>query len=440
MRHTLHRAPPCHVPAPFRPRVALSAMVVLVGCAGPADTGELPPEPIVDHDFGTFEEWASPIEDYQAVGEAELPGRYDPGIHELAPHEGRLWIGYGDGDVNMGTYTPIEFRYFDAPDDSTATAATVSALEGAAQSVPTQSGDEVIGTYRVIDGTLWQAGLDSTNADEAWTQERTDPRAIQGNAYTLEGTVWTKHRSILGGEHVQDVAGWRGCTYAVGSGADLRSEFEAGEVFRYLWVSFDAGATFVTVERLAYPEAGGGDTRWVHLLPTADTLHLFGYAFDFENGTASPRNAGYEGGDVTEEASGDLADLFALGTMALPDGTGLVHGILVRGSPLPYVLWHVQVDGSILEVDLGGRHAVDIALHAATGEVMVLAAPGDVYPAEETGVWDLSVLVAGTGSPDAWTEVATYQAETAARAIAFWEHALFLGTADGRVLRARDRR
>ncbi len=408
------------------------------GGAGGTGGGPLPTA-ILDHTFGGFEPWASPIEDYKAVGEVELPGDYDPSIAELMPFGGRLFIGYGDGNYNMGTYTPIEFRYFASAEDPAHAAALVDAAgEGAPQDVPTRSGEEAIDRYRVIDGALWQAGVDSIDADELWTQANTDPPGIEGNVYVLGGDAWRKERSIGGGEHVHDLAFFQGAAYGVGSGADVRSEFEAGQIFRYLWRTTDGAETFSTVERIQHPTPGAGDTRWVHLLPTSRRLFLFGYESDFMTGNASIRNAAYDGGAATTPlgASDDLATMFAYGTLALPDGTGLVHGVDVGGGALEHALWHVSADGAAQPVDLGGGRVVDLALNEETAEILFLTTPGVAYPAELPATWDLTVLVAPVGSPSAWTEKASYSGVAAARAIAFFGHALFLGTAEGHVLKA----
>jgi hypothetical protein len=400
--------------------------------------GEPLPTAIADHAFGGFAPWAAPIEDYKAVGEMQLPGMYDPGLKELTAHEGRLWIGYGDGNYNMGTYTPIELRFFASAEDPAHAAAIVSAEgEGAPQDVPTRSGEEAIDRYRLLDGRLWQAGVDSIDADELHTQMTTTPPGIEGNCYVLDGDVWQKHRSIVGGEHVHDFAAFGGAVYGVGSGADNRMEFEAGQIFRYLWRSDDLGATFTTVERIQHPMPGGGDTRFVHLLATADHLFLFGYESDFMTGVASIRNASYESGATTTplDMSHDLARVFGLGTLSLPDGTGLVHGVDVAAMPLVYALWHVAADGSATRIDLGGKRVLDIELYG--DEVLYLTAPGDAYPApDRVPAHDRSILVGTVAAPGALVEAATYQSPVPGLAIAFWEHALFLGTGDGQVLKA----
>src|SRR5687768_12893407 len=60
------------------------------------------PSKISERIFGAFEPWATPIEDFLEVGEAEQPGIFNAKIVDLAATETRLYIGYGDADYNLG--------------------------------------------------------------------------------------------------------------------------------------------------------------------------------------------------------------------------------------------------------------------------------------------------------------------------------------------------
>jgi len=430
--------------------LASALALFVLGCAdGAGDATDAGPDagdgvvPLAERRFQAFAPWATPIADYQAVGEVEQPF-FDPGINELMPAGQRLWIGYGDGTYNLGEILPIEFRYFAGPDDPAAAAATVDgAGQGAEQTSPTQSGEEVIANYRVAGGALWQAGLDSIDADELWTQAQGEPKAIAGNVYRLEGEIWRKFRSLVGGEHVQDVTFWDGAHYAVGSGADWRSEFEAGEIFRYLWRSDDEGASFTTVTRIQHPTPGAGDTRWVWLLPLAGGLHLFGYESDFATGSASISNARTTDGEsVTVLAAGEeLADIWADGTLGLPDGSGLLWGTQVAGGALVNEIWHVSADGLPTRLEaFAGRSVLDVQLVDETDEILFLARDGDAYGEELYSVAS-RVFVAPATSPQDVEEVdVPPRASTdAPRALAYWLGALYLGTEHGEVLRAASR-
>lgn len=404
----------------------------------PVDAG---PVAIASRTFGAFEPWAEPIADFREVAAAEFPDRFLGGIHDLAALGDRLWIGYGDANNNLGTFVPIEFRAFTSDDDPAATAFAVDgAGQGAEQDVPTRTGEEQIDRYRVLDGELWQAGIDSIDADEQHTQANTNPRAIAGNVYRLAGDAWVKRRTIRGGEHVHDLASWRGAVYAVGSGADLRTEFEAGQIFRYLWQSRDRGDSFATVQRVRHPTPRAGDTRWVHLLATTSALWLFGYESDFATSMSRVSNARYDGAAVTQLADGDaLRPFFALGTLALPDGSGLAYGVDVSATPRRHVTLRVAPDGAVTPIEaLRGHSLRDAVVVPETGELLLMTEAGDAYPPPSApAMREVTVWAAPLATPGSARAVSRSTLTVAPTAIAYWRGGLYLGTGDGRVLRAR---
>jgi hypothetical protein len=425
------------------------ATALLLGCAHhespgeplpqhkPADPVEPEPKPVRERVFGAFEPWSSPIDDYLAVGTAMNPGVFDAHIHDLAPLGDRMFIGYGDATYNLGEHIPIEFRFFTKGEPAIQPATIDGAGQGAPQTSPYQSGEEQIDRFRVLDGVLFQAGIDSIDPDELHTQATTDPPSIQGNIYRFEGEAWKKHRSITGGEHVHDVTRWNGATYGVGSGADTRIEFEAGRVFRYLWRSDDLGASFSTVERVEVAEAGAGDTRWIALLPLEGGLYLFGYESVFATNTASIRNAVFDGTAVTDLAESEpLGHLFPDDVLVLPDGSALLFGVDVGTGFAHYTAVHVAPDGTTQPLaSLAGTAVLDAAL-TDTGEVLYMVATGDAYGGPTPSSIEVRVLAADASAPDAVTELLRFTSTLAPSSIAYWQDALFLGTADGKVLRA----
>lgn len=394
------------------------------------------PKKVSEQSFGGFEPWARPIEDYIDVGAQVQPGLFNMRINDLAASEARLWIAYGDADYNLGEHIPIEFRYFVSADDPAAQSANIDAAgQGAPQTTPYQSGEEQIDRYRFFDGKLWQAGIDSTDPDELHTQANTDPPGIQGNMYRLDGDSWKKFRSITGGEHVHDLAFYENAVYGVGSGADTRLEFEAGQIFRYLWRSADQGATFETVQRVQHPDPGLGDTRWVTLLPTGGSLYLFGYQSTFATSSATISNAEFDGTTVTDLAtSHPLHDIFPDDQVPLSDGTALVWGVDV-GAPAHHVAGRVAVDGTFTEIaSLAGKTVLDAVL-TLDGEVLWLVNATDTYGTTPTS-WDVQLFVSAVATPDATSQVLTFSTDVEPVSIAYWQGALFLGTGDGGVLRA----
>lgn len=387
--------------------------------------------------FDAFAPFASPIGDFLAVGRKYQKDKFNASITELTAFGGRLFFGYGDADYNLGEKTPIEMRAFSSDDDANVVALPITADgQGAAQKTPTASGEEQIDRYRVLGGELYQAGIDSIDPDELWTQANTDPKRIQGNVYRLAGDRFEKHRSIWGGEHVHDLALWKGALYSVGSGADVRTEFEAGRVFRYLWRSDDHGATFTTVTRVEVTDPGNADTRWVHLLATNERLFLFGYQSDYKAGSSQTKNAAFDGTTLTPFANGEpLQKIFPDGTLALSDGTGLLWGINLASPPNRNTTVRVRGDGSLTPIEaFRGSTVLDVA-EADGGELVFLTATGD-DPAIEAKHWDVRVLVADAATLEKPTELLHFETDVRPTAVAAFGGALFLGTADGHVLRA----
>lgn len=383
--------------------------------------------------FGPWEPWAKPIDDFLAVGRAEQP-EFNKAITDLAPFGDRMFLGYGDADYNLGGKVTVEFRAFASPDDSAFQVLAVEAAgQGAPQSKPSATGEEQLDTYRVLDGELWLAGIDSTDADELWTQAKAEPKRIEGNVFRLQGDTVRKRRSIPGGEHVHDVASFQGAVYAVGSGADLRTEFEAGQVFRYLWRSRDRGETFETVQRTQNAKPKDSDTRFVHLLATSDRLYAFGFESTFSTNSGRVINAAFDGKDLAVLGEDHpLAKTFAAGTLSLPGGTGLVWGTDVAARKATAL--RVSADGTVAPLaSLAGSTVLDVSL-TETSELLYLVAAGDALDAPKT--WDVQVLVADVGSPDVVTELARFTTRIRPSAIAYFRGALFLGTGDGTVKRA----
>ena len=401
--------------------------------------------------LGGFEAWAEPIPDALAVGEAAFDGDFDQGITTLRPFEGRLWMGYGDATRNLGSEIPVEFRWFAGADDPVArTADVLAAGQGARQRNPGDTGEEQIEPYRVVAGALWQPGVDSTNADEAWTQtkagtwrdvdgERVQTKLIDGNVFKLESVegepIWRKYRNIPGGEHVHDIAGFEESIYAVGSGADHRFEFGNGKVFRYLWRSDDGGATFRTVLRVEVP-AVGYDTRFRRLLASGDRLYVLGYLNPYQTeGPIEGRSIVVTHRDGIAEwvdLEGPLSEMLPLRTFPAPEGDwGLVVARKGRSGSN-----HVfRVEGrTVAELEgWRGRRVIDVQFLSDRGRFLVLAGSG--RPEEGEPAEQFEILSGSTLDPDRLSTVARLS-DLEPRSFAVFDGHVFLGTEDGRILRA----
>jgi len=109
------------------------------------------------------------------------------GINDLTAFNGRLYIGYGDLDNNLG---PVDIVSYDL---------RTGILRREMLNIPEE---EVGGWWIAADGKLYVAGLD---ARENWTF---------GNFYMNDGFGWQKRRTIHWGAHVNRVIDFKGCLYA----------------------------------------------------------------------------------------------------------------------------------------------------------------------------------------------------------------------------------
>ncbi|MFZ9692182.1 MAG: hypothetical protein ACO3EP_09065 [Phycisphaerales bacterium] len=431
----------------------LIAAAVLTGCHA-SGTPRLSKStaPLAAGDFASAEMWSAPIADYLAVGEANFPDGFTRSITALAvsdpdgdgPRESLLWIGYGDATRNLGTKTPIEFRYFVASEDPGFRVARVLAAppvtasqQGAPQRTPSDTGEEQIEPYRVIGGTLWQAGVDSNDPDELWTQAKPAPfKPIEGNVFRLEDRwgqpAWRKFRSIPGGEHVHDICEFDGAIWAVGSGSAHRGEWESGEIFRYLWRSDDGGETFVPALRAMFPEKGKGDTRFRRLLPVGESLYVFGYVNPFvDGGPIEGRHVMLRDEAFTELAidrDGPIADLLVLRTWPLDATTGLA---LARNPDRSTRMFLVE-PGSIRELESwSDLSVIDVASTGAPGEFVLVA--GDRNDPQRFAAYSLSL--ADAKSMRMPTRVLDLPGVVPS-AVAMWRGDLYVGTEGGQVLRS----
>ncbi len=334
-------------------------------------------------------------------------GRFMRGVHDLAVYDDRLFVGYGDADVNLGRVIPIEVRAFRSDTDPTATAEFATA-------------EEQVEQYRVLDGTLWIAGVDAT--EDAWL----------GNVYRRTGGQWVKLRTVQNGVHVHDVATWGGAVWAVGSGG-TPDEWNARDIYGHLWRSTDRGQTFTIAAR--HHNQRMGDARWVRILPLTESLLLFGYRTD-NTGRASIVNARFDGTTAAPLAEDDpLRASFIVETLPLPGGRGIARGAVNNpaGAGLVHRAYRVDPAGrATVVMPLEGRAILDIAPVADTAELLVLSA--------EHGEWgrdrpDWSLRLDVTRDLVTFDTVARFDTIDAVRSVAAWRGRVYFGRDDGEVLR-----
>ena len=352
------------------------------------------------------EPWARPIEDYIAAGRAALGETpFLEGIHDLAVFEDRLYLGYGDATQNLGRVQLIGFRSCDDP----ATAEFTTEHE---------SRDEHLDGYRQIADTLYMPGIDAI--DDAWL----------GNVYFKRpGADWVMSRTLDGGVHVHDVAGWGAAVYAVGSGSQP-DEWNAGDIYAHLWRSRDGGESFDVVRRVHNER--NGDARWIRLLPLLDSLYTFGYRIGNDGALVALLNGPYDGAVYTPFPDGHpLATAFVDRTETVDGVAGLVVGVDVGTQPLRSRAWRLE-DGEAEPVEaLAGQTLVDA--YADGGELLVLTRDGDLYgEAPES----FRAHVYATRDLRTYTELLSFDAQRPLASLTRWRDDLYFGDTTGGVWRA----
>lgn len=383
--------------------------------AGPVDAG--PPtssaKKIAELKFDVPKIWADPLEQYLADGHKETGHwNFRRAVHDLAVYQGRLYMGYGDADNNLGRVTPIACRYWADP------ASTKTVDEFLVD-------EEEIQRYRIIGDELWIAGVDAT--EDAWL----------GNVYyRTPKDPWVKHRTVPNGVHVHDVALWSGAHYAVGSGAEP-DKWKQGNVWGHLWKSVDKGKTWEIATR--HWNAEDGDARWVAMLPVKDKLYVFGYWITAKQSLSLP-NGTWTG--VGEPPSVDglggshpLKAALITETWPLDDNSGVVMGRDFFKSPAANGAWLITGDDVTALTAFAGMTVLDVTRHPASGEVLVLTRDSDVPDmAYKDEIWNMKVW--RTDDMKAFEKILDFPAGDRAVSIAYWQGALYFGSYGGQVWRA----
>ncbi len=295
------------------PLLACAALACGAGdhSAAPADTAPAWPD-LQDLEFASFEPWARPIDDYIETNRDQL-GHDDflQGIHDLAVFEDRLYLGYGDANLNLGRITPIEVRAW-------------TSLEPDGWQAEFTTDEEQISHYRLTADALVIPGVDATEDD------------LLGNVYSKAegGAGWFKSRTLEYAWHVHDAAAVGSDLYACGSGGSY-DDYENSTVNAFLYRSSDAGGSFVVHQQLPHPDPPG-DNRFTQLLTVGEQLYVFGYRSDLSsiNGFHA-----YALGDEGLSEVPDMPSFFTTAAHSLQPDVGLLVGVYLRaGDRTPNLL------------------------------------------------------------------------------------------------------
>ncbi len=373
------------------------------GLDAPADGTEAPLDP-AQMTFGSFSKWTNPIEDYIAINTEELGhGNFMKDIFDLAVFDDRLYIAYGDANLNLGRITPIEIRYF-------------TDWTSKEYAFDFTTDEEQIDRYRHYGEALLIPGVDATED------------AFLGNVYALAGTKeWVKSRTLAGAWHVHDVAVMGGTVYACGSGG-TGEDYQHSTVHAFLYASQDQGENFDVLVDLEHPNPPG-DQRHVHLLPNGGDLYVFGYYSD-DSGVVY--GTSYVLTDDTLVPFDGMPSFFMLDTLALTADVGLAVGVHIE-TPLRQGIMRVEA-GIGLPIEALEEYTVVDLEPLGDGRALVLALEGNSYPLEDKGGWPAHV---GVLSLDGSLQlVADFFPTVQPVSVAWWQGRLLVGMADGTLFRA----
>lgn len=357
--------------------------------------------------FAAPEPFARPIDDWlEAVHPHARGGSMRSGIHDLALHDGRLYLAFGDADRNLGDVRPADLRYLADPDSPRAV-------------VEREAPEHEFRHLRRYGDTLFAPGLDAVGGGFGVHLYR-----------RASGGAWQASAPLPGGAHVHDVAPFAGALWAGGTGGLDEGTWVAGRQQALLWRSDDGGAHFRVAARA---DDASGTPRVHRLLAAGERLLAFGYSSAGSGPTRVMNGALADGRFAPLPEDDPLAGMVVAEADAVGEGRALL-----RGAPSlaerRRVAWLLEADGTLRRLEaFDGSTVADVFVHDRTGETLLLVIDGDAWP-REPGSWN-AVLYA-TRDFRAFHELARAPGHLRPISVAAWEGRLYFGTLDGALWRS----
>ncbi len=294
---------------------------------------------------------------------------------------------------------------------------TYRGLDPTSLSTEYTTDEEEINLYRVCNDTLLIPGLDATEDN------------LLGNVYIKRGeSPWEKNRTLELAWHVHDVICMGETLYAAGSGGTLE-DYNNASVNAFLWRLDTGSQAFQIDQQLPHPNPPG-DQRFYQLAKSGELLYAFGFIRTSNNTTTMAYS---KQGERFEPLS--LDSFFVLNTYPLSDDAVLVGGFHIGTTHTRGVLLGTTEGFTPVE-SLIGISVWDI-YPLGDGRALVLFTDGDEFPDPIQNSYSTKV-----GLLDENLELTLMTHEffhAKPTSIAFWKNHLFLGLADGSLLKNRPR-
>jgi hypothetical protein len=354
-------------------------------------------------------EWRRPIDDYIEAVRTTMGlalDRFDHAVKELEVFDDRLYLGYGDWTENTGRAVGLQVRCFDDPDGEVVSEFSVE--------------EESIDYYRIIDDTLFIPGVDASED------------ALVGNVFFKpSGGSWTKVRSLEHNLHVIDVFGRAGALFASGGGCDDMDAYYANDDQGVIYRSDDGGLTWpIDFEwHDGVPEAV---VRYEFFAGVEGNLYLFGNTINATTRTLTNVPRRWDDGAWTPVSL--LPSAWIHRSYQLDPITAVVRGVdLGTGR---FRAWRVMAAEAVRPLgrfDSGDQLPLDF-FSVADGEMRVLTRDGSVYPDAAEPPYTYHVWA----TTDLFTleELLSFTSDARVVCLALWRGAIYLGTADGAILRS----
>ena len=404
--------------------IHLIIILLIVGsitCCKGSDSGDPSNDQIIYKSPKQFMIGSKDYLRFAASRSAGSLGEIITAIVDLAVFNGKLYIGIGDANNNLGSaFCPLTGEACPSEDAQGHGIPVLTLSPNETQTkIEFVVQDEEISLFRPLADKMLIPGVDATED------------AMIGNVYILQNGTWTKHRSLLSNLHTHDIAEFKGSIFAVGSGIETLDQYSSMQVAGTIWRSDDNGQTWKVEYR--HTNKPAGDCRYTMLIPLKNKLYAFGnYLSDTNNdGKVDAIN---NISQVYDGSTWTFVDLlpndYYFGTYSFPFspekafviGYNIVNKVAIKG--------YVVTESSNSEITFFNDNdfAPIDAFQVSQGDLLILGKKGQ-SSTDTTSYFSYTIY--RTKDLVNFTEVVKWTSMIDYRSIALWNNDIYLGASDG---------